>query len=608
MSLKRCLPLAALAFGSCLLATPLKLDYEGGPTNVPLPGGGNRIISHKHVASVPYKVGKANWEVSLDPDPPVYTAGAGDAYLGILKNDFPEKDGWSYKQAGKELPDNSLIVHHYEAFAVNGVVGAIFEMVVANTPADLHWILVATSNHKLGEKHGTAESEVITGGVSPYFDEKYTSEASPQFFSYKSSREWENPHAWKGQLLLVTGPAVGKFGVTPGPVTVYGAVEFGWKNYCTDGQKPPPPMGSSAAEPVCTVCECSTGQAPEPATAGLLALGLIPLFWRMSRRRFSALAVSAAIALTVGIAGPITTGYDGGPSKFTSVTWPNGGGKKLVKPNTIGHGFKASEQYDIPVTGGTSKWETRLKPLVKIGDKQGPEYVGATDATFLDALKNEFSAADGWSFTLANQALGDDSLIVHDYIAHGTPRLVGAEFMVEYKPTGAPPNNLHWIQVIKNNHKDGGQHGAEEYKVDRGPGLSPYYDEIGISGFNDLTNPTSFFFYDFPRRSDGNMAHTWTAELYLVTGPERTRYGITPGPINILGGIRWGWENSCVAAAPKRQLSETSAVFGDAESCSFTPNPPVPEPSTALLALSAGLILISRAASRRYSKARQDSI
>ena len=607
MSLQRLLlVLVFLAARAIVTATPLKLDYEGGPTRVPLPGGGNRVIVHKHVPSADYKVGAANWRVSLDPDPPVYTRAAGDAYLKILKDDFVEKDGWSYAQSDKELPDNSLIVHHYEAFAAGGDAGAIFEMVVANTPADLHWIMIVTSNHKPDEKHGTAEADVYGGGVSPYLDEKFPGNAGAGFFSYRSAREWQNPHELKSQLLLVTGPAVGKFGVTPGKITIYGAVEWGWKNFCTDAPKRDPRMGVAAdVQAGCPACECSGNETPEPATAALLGLALIPLLIKVRRRHAAAAALVVLVSASVAPAGPIKTAYDGGPSNFTSVTWPNGGGKKKNLPNTISHAFKASEQYDIRVAGGTAKWETRLKPLVDIGDKKGPEYIAPKDAPFLDQLKKEFTAADGWSYTLADQPPAEGSLLVHDYIAHGTPKLVGAEFMVEYKPGGALPANIHWIQVVKNNHKKDGDHEDKEYKVDRGRAISPYYDEIGISGFNDLAAPTSFFFYDYPKRDDAAMVHNWTAELFLVTGPERTRYGITPGPITILGGIRWGWENSCIAPAPKLRLRDTSLDTGG-EACAFTPDPPVPEPGTVAMAI-LGLLLLAAARCRTHSSARHSS-
>lgn len=591
MSLALRVPAIAFLAVLATTATPLKLDYEGPPTRIPLPGGTNFVIPHRHVGSVDYKVGKANWRVSLDPDPPTYTRAAGASYLDILKQDFPAKDGWSYLQSPNELADNSLTVHHYEALAGNGQAGMVFELVTANTPADLHWILLATSNHKLGAAHGTRESQVITGGVSPYYDERYTGSSSAAFFSYLTTREWEKPHEWKGQLLLVTGPAVTRYGITPGAVTIHGAIEFGWKNFCTDAPKPAPRMSGVSAANDCPLCACGGSEVPEPSTAALFSLALVPLLFALRRRIASSAAVALAAVLAVAAAGPITTGYTGGPSSFTSVTWKNGGGTKENIPNRYGHGFKESEQYDIRVAGGTAKWETRLQPLVPIGDKKGPESIGAAgDAKYLDQLKKEFSAADGWSYAFSDTALGEGSFIVHDYIAHGAANLVGAEFMVEYKPGGALPANIHWIQVIKNNHKRDADHGVEEYTVDRGRGLSPYYDETGVSGFNDLAAPTSFFLYDYPFRNDGNKEHKWTAELYLVTGPERTRYGITPGAVNILGGIRWGWENSCVAPAPKGQGSPFETAAGDA--CSFTP---VPEPGTAALAvLGLAMLLLSR--------------
>jgi hypothetical protein len=81
--------------------------------------------------------------------------------------------------------------------------------------------------------------------------------------------------------------------------------------------------------------------------------------------------------------------------------------------------------------------------------------------------------------------------VVHTYDVLGTPTNVGAEFHVEYIPQGTDPtSNIHWIQVVTNNHPDPGVHDNMANEVDtRSLNGSPYYDD----GFT----ATNREFYDF---------------------------------------------------------------------------------------------------------------
>jgi PEP-CTERM motif len=187
---------------------------------------------------------------------------------------------------------------------------------------------------------------------------------------------------------------------------------------------------------------------------------------------------------------------------------------------------------------------------------------GGTDF-FLAKLKEQFPVANGWSFVDAGKDLSPGSLVIRTYDADGPqdednhtvctrePPCVGAVFHVEYQPVDGDPRSVHWIQVIKNNHKVPGPHGIEDYAVDiwyggetpppgdlpagfdlKSPQTNPYYDWIFSA---DNTN-----FLDPPARSDVLNSHDWLAEVYLVEGP------LAPGEVKIYNGIQWGWFNRTV--------------------------------------------------------------
>ncbi|MDA0765313.1 MAG: hypothetical protein O3A87_01140 [Verrucomicrobia bacterium] len=156
---------------------------------------------------------------------------------------------------------------------------------------------------------------------------------------------------------------------------------------------------------------------------------------------------------------------------------------------------------------------------------------------FANILSSTFPAGAGWTFQSSVNELSDSSLVIHTYDVQGTAARVGADFHVEYVPhAGDPTVDVHWIQVVTDNHAlPGNLHGTLENEVDNpfSPGgRSPYHDDGAAA--------TSREFYDFPGRTDTNRAHDWTAELFLVTGP-----AAEAGPGNIIfhGGITWGWSN-----------------------------------------------------------------
>lgn len=167
---------------------------------------------------------------------------------------------------------------------------------------------------------------------------------------------------------------------------------------------------------------------------------------------------------------------------------------------------------------------------------------------FFNVLDRRFPATTGWKFSGDARRLSDGSLRVHSYDAIGgddplrragrpgavipTP-IVGALFDVEYQPAANDPTaNLHWIQVVSNNHRGGGAHGTLDNKVDVGPTqANPYYDIGGSANNRNLL--------DRPARPDLENDHDWIAALFLASGP------LTPGEVTIYNdaGILWGWKN-----------------------------------------------------------------
>ncbi|MBW2738982.1 MAG: PEP-CTERM sorting domain-containing protein [Deltaproteobacteria bacterium] len=228
---------------------------------------------------------------------------------------------------------------------------------------------------------------------------------------------------------------------------------------------------------------------------------------------------------------PLTTDY-----KSFAITFAEG------SPTTSGN-YDPTDPYMI----GTDPWVANLLPLQ-------PTYLRSVSSNFANVLDVAFPTSAGWTYQSSVNELSDDSLVVHTYDVQGTSARVGAEFHMEYVPHGTDPtSNIHWIQVITDNHAIPEGHGTQENEVDNPhspSGRSPYYDDRGAANSTD--------FYDFPVRPDANMSHNWIAELFLVTGPSIG----TSGNIIFHGGVKWGWENH-----------------------------PVPEPSTWLL-FGSGLVVL----------------
>lgn len=264
-----------------------------------------------------------------------------------------------------------------------------------------------------------------------------------------------------------------------------------------------------------------------------------------------ALALGAAPALA---ANPLTTSY----------------GAAVVE------GFATSGLYDArnTYTVNAVEWEANLLPVT-------PIYARSFGQSFFDVLHAAFPSAGGRTYQSAVDELSAGSIVVKTYDVLGTEASVGAALHARYVPAGTDPTaDIHWIQVIRNNHALSGAHGTEDFKVDNLGAATPYYDTDGAA--NDRN------FFDEPLRDDGGESHIWIGQLLLVSGPADGK-----GAITFLGGLTWGWENHPVRGAV--------ATFSTALDISTTP-PPVPEPETYALFL-AGLWVVGVLARRRDRRA-----
>lgn len=203
---------------------------------------------------------------------------------------------------------------------------------------------------------------------------------------------------------------------------------------------------------------------------------------------------------------------------------------------------------------------------------------------FFNVLNRQFPPTSGWSFVGDARRISDNSLRVHTYDAVGTRAFVGADIDIEYRPTPNtvdPTANMHWIQVVSNNHRIGGRHGDLDNKVDVLRDRTPYYDSDFAANSRN--------FLDTPRRPDPEQDHDWIAALFLVSGPT------TPGRVTIFNhaGILWGWENRFfrnvgVGAFHDRVHDEVLIHLPEEEFVAYHDEfhadlSAVPEPSTATL-------------------------
>jgi len=284
-------------------------------------------------------------------------------------------------------------------------------------------------------------------------------------------------------------------------------------------------------------------------------------------RTVRALAVALALSLALApaaLAVPLTTDYTPGSALFTQ-----GNGVQV-------RSFYGEHVPGVDYTVGDDAWRVTIRP-------DPPVYLGSISDAGFGILQGEFMEAAGWTYASAAMELSDDSLVVRTYAARHIGASVGADFFVEYVPHGTDPTDVHWIQIVTNNHRLGAAHGTPENRVDHLFAGSPYYDHGGRAGPR--------FLRDSPRRED-NRAHEWTAELYLVTGPPVVLQpgGVrrpTPGLVTFLGGIQWGWENHCVGPVDGGGLPGDLACTRE-----------VPEPEVAFLLVVA---LVAIVATRRMS-------
>ncbi len=218
----------------------------------------------------------------------------------------------------------------------------------------------------------------------------------------------------------------------------------------------------------------------------------------------------ACLLAPAALAGPVQEAYASRVINFANGT-----------PTTSGV-YDRTDTYNI---GGTD-YQAWLRPE-KVTE------INNTAGEFFFTTLNTWAGASGWTFQSAVNTLTDNSLKIRTYDVQGTATRIGAEFHVEYVPAGADPTaNVHWIQVIRNNHNLATGYGNLDLKVDNLGSTSPYYDHLGAA--------TNREFYDFPGRTQNlTQYHYWDAELFLATGPAAG----SPGAVTLYRtGMRWGWE------------------------------------------------------------------
>ena len=219
---------------------------------------------------------------------------------------------------------------------------------------------------------------------------------------------------------------------------------------------------------------------------------------------------------------PVTTNFTQGPDN--------------VEGNPTSGIYDPVDVYPLP-PGKTGK--AFLNPLLPT-DQLNPS------VNFRVILQAAFPAP-GWTFPNSPKELTTGSLEVRTYDVIGTPTEVGADFHVKYRPGVGDPtaatHDIHWIQVLKNNHKLSNPHGTPDNKVDILAGsTSPFYDELGAANSTD--------FFDGPRRLDGENEHFFDFELFLVTRPLGS--GLAAGEVTVWSGVNWGWAN--VVAEPSSTI------------------------------------------------------
>ena len=169
----------------------------------------------------------------------------------VLAAAFPASAGYSY--ASGVLAPNSLTVQSYEASGSATSVGAEFYVTytpnntatITDPTTNLHWIQIVSDNYNITNNPGYGNLELTVdnphspGGRSPYYDDggaaTFGSTAAPSpvgglgiaMYDFPTRNNPGQKDSWVADLFLVTGPAAG----TPGLITIYNGVEWGWNNY-----------------------------------------------------------------------------------------------------------------------------------------------------------------------------------------------------------------------------------------------------------------------------------------------------------------------------------------------------------------------------------------
>lgn len=217
----------------------------------------------------------------------------------------------------------------------------------------------------------------------------------------------------------------------------------------------------------------------------------------------------------------------------------------LAQAGAVVMDLQSQTIFGYTTSGQNRQVAAREKEDRRYTTKLKPPTPGAIDNTggdfFFDTLSS-WANGTGWTFASAIHTLSDNSMKIRTYDAVHNATKQGVEFHVQYVPgEGDPVDNIHWIQVVRNNWNI-----TAADPADRGPGnaelvvdnpfstgnRSPYYDDGGAAN--------SRHFYDFPGRGPEETMF-WEAELFLAVGPAAD----SPGLITLYRpGISWGWETT----------------------------------------------------------------